>query len=66
MRRGSLWRQILALLIGLMLLLFALLNLSSTEVNFVVFSVSLPVFLVVIGAGALGFLAGVLLSGRGR
>lgn len=66
MRRGSLWRQILALLIALMVLLFALLNLSSTEVNFVVFSVSLPVFLVVIGAGALGFLAGVLLSGRGR
>ena len=66
-RRGGLsFGGIVAFVLGALVVLFAVVNLSETRVNFLVFSVTLPLFLLIIGIGAVGFIAGVLLRGRGR
>ena len=58
--------RILAFLLGAIVVLFAVLNLTEVRVNFLVFAVTLPLFLLIIGTGAMGFIAGVLLRGGGR
>ena len=58
--------RILAFLLGAIVVLFAVVNLTEVSVNFLVFAVTLPLFLLIIGIGAVGFIAGVLLRGRGR
>lgn len=57
--------RILAFLLGALLVLFAVVNLSETKVNFLVFSITVPLFLLIIGTAMVGFVAGVLLRGRG-
>lgn len=58
--------RILSFLLGAIVVLFAVVNLTEVRVNFLVFAVTLPLFLLIIGTGAVGFIAGVLLRGRGR
>lgn len=58
--------RILAFLLGAIVVLFAVVNLTEVSVNFLVFAVTLPLFLLIIGTAAVGFIAGVLLRGRGR
>ena len=65
-RGGLSFGGIMAFILGAVVVLFAVVNLSETRVNFLFFSVTLPLFLLIIGIGAVGFIAGVLLRGRGR
>ncbi|HSM38226.1 MAG TPA: LapA family protein [Candidatus Limnocylindrales bacterium] len=66
-RRGGLsFGGIVAFVLGALVVVFAVVNLTEVRVNFLVFSVALPLFLLIIGIGAVGFIVGVLLRGRGR
>lgn len=65
-RGGLSLGRIVAFALGAIVVLFAVVNLTEVRVNFLVFGVTLPLFLLIIGTGAVGFIAGVLLRGRGR
>lgn len=59
-------RTILAIVLVVVLAVFALLNWDTVTVSFVIFSIDLPLFVMLVVAGALGFAAGMLVSGRRR
>ncbi|MEX2184547.1 MAG: LapA family protein [Chloroflexota bacterium] len=53
--------SILALVLGTIVVIWALANSAETQVNFLVTSVVLPLFLVIIGVLAIGFILGWLM-----
>lgn len=59
-------RTILAIVLVVVLAVFALLNWDTVTVSFVIFSIDLPLFVMLVVAGAIGFAAGTLVSGRRR
>ncbi len=56
------FRQIVAGLGGLVVLIFALVNLEDANVDFVFGDVKLPLFFVIVGAALIGALAGYLMA----
>ncbi len=56
-------KRIILLLLALYVVLLALFNFDSVGVNFVFFSTEASLFVVIVLAGALGFLAGYLFDG---
>jgi uncharacterized integral membrane protein len=56
-------KQIVFILLALYALLLALFNLDSVKVNFVFFSTRASLFVVIVLAAAIGFLAGYLFDG---
>ena len=66
-RRGSIWdglSRILAFGLGAVVVVFAVVNSEKVHVNFLAFSVTVPLFVLIIGVVAVGFLAGLLSRGR--
>jgi len=59
-------RMIASIVLVVIVVVFALINLQPVEVSFLIFKIDLPLFLVLIVMGAIGFLAGMLVSGRRR
>jgi hypothetical protein len=59
-------RTILAIVLVVVLAVFALLNWDTVTVSFVIFSLELPLFVMLVLAGAVGVAAGFLISGRRR
>jgi uncharacterized integral membrane protein len=57
-------RTIIAIVLVVILVVFALLNFQTVNVSFLVFQVDLPLFIVLVIMGAIGFLAGWLVAGR--
>ncbi len=58
--------RILAFLLAALVVGFAVVNLEQVHVNFIAFSVTVPLFVLIIGVVAVGFLAGLLSRGRRR
>lgn len=68
-RRGSFREglgRILAFLLAALVVGFAAVNLEQVHVNFLAFSVTVPLFVLIIGVVAVGFLAGLMSRGRRR
>jgi uncharacterized integral membrane protein len=68
-RRGSIREGLyraLAFLLGALVVAFAAMNLEQVHVNFLAFSVTVPLFVLIIGVVAVGFLAGLLSRGHMR
>ena len=59
-------RTILAIVLVVVLAVFALLNWDTVTVSFVIFSLELPLFVMLVLDGAVGVAAGFLISGRRR
>ena len=59
-------RMIASIVLVVIVVVFALLNLEQVKVNFLIFKIDLPLFLVLVVTGAIGLLAGMLVSGRRR
>ncbi len=57
-------RTIVAIVLVVVLVVFALLNFQSVEISFLIFRVDLPLFIVLAIMGAIGFAAGWLAAGR--
>ncbi len=59
-------RMIASIVLVVIVVVFALINLQPVEVSFLIFKIDLPLFLVLVVTGAIGLLAGMLVSGRRR
>ncbi|MFO1539360.1 MAG: LapA family protein [Chloroflexota bacterium] len=59
-------RMIASIVLIVIVVVFALINLQPVEVSFLIFKIDLPLFLVLVVTGGIGFLAGMLVSGRRR
>ncbi|HEY8583726.1 MAG TPA: lipopolysaccharide assembly protein LapA domain-containing protein [Capillimicrobium sp.] len=58
-------RQVAALLVGALIVVFAVLNLDDVEVNWVIATATTPLIVVIAASFVLGILAGLLIA-RGR
>ncbi len=68
-RSGSIWDglgRILAFALGAAVVVFAVANAEQVHVNFLAFSVTVPLFVLIIGVVLAGFVAGLLSRGRAR
>jgi len=54
--------RVVALLLGLIVLALAVANFDPVEVNFLLFKLTLPLFFLIVGALAIGYIAGWLLK----
>lgn len=59
-------KQVLLAVLALIVLVLAIVNFESTPIDLVFFTVTMPLFFVIVGAALIGWLVGLLTGGRSR
>ena len=59
-------KQVVIAVLGLIVLILAIVNFESTQIDLVFVTVTLPLFFVIVGAAVIGWLIGLVAGGRKR